>query len=149
MFGVDAEIVHLAALLHDYASVKNEAYYENHHVHSPILAEKILQGLGVSQAKINAVKKAITGHRGSVGMKDRTPEAACLASADALTHIENVPALLHLAYQEHDMGIDEGAVWIRSKLQRNWAKMHPEVQALSLENYLAAQRVPFNGTHLK
>ena len=46
LFGADPEIVEIAALLHDYASVKDETLYAEHHVHGPIEAEKILTRLG-------------------------------------------------------------------------------------------------------
>ena len=42
MFGADPEIVEIAALLHDYASVRDEALYEEHHVHGPIEAGRLL-----------------------------------------------------------------------------------------------------------
>ena len=38
-FDADPEIVEFAALLHDYASIKDKAFYQDHHIHGPIEAE--------------------------------------------------------------------------------------------------------------
>ena len=138
LFGADPEIVEIAALLHDYASVKDEALYEEHHVHGPIEAEHILKRLGYPPDKIEAVKHAIAAHRARVQVQQRSAEAVCLANADAMAHILNVPSLMHLAYVQHGMGIDEGAAWVKAKLERSWAKLQPAVQALVNETYAVA-----------
>ena len=138
LFDADAEIVEIAALLHDYASVKDEALYEEHHVHGPVEAEKMLTRLGYPAERIEQVKHAIAAHRASVRVAQRSPEAVCLANADAMTHIEQVPSLLHLVFVQHGMSIDEGAAWVKAKLQRSWDKLTPEVQALIRDKYEAA-----------
>ena len=71
-------------------------------------------------------------------MTRRSPEAVCLANADAMTHIEQVPSLLHLVFVQHGMGTDEGTAWVKAKLQRSWNKLNPEVQALVQNHYEAA-----------
>ena len=83
----DADIVEIAALLHDYASIKDQAMYEDHHLHGPREAELLLQEHGCPRATIFALKECIASHRGSQGTKQRTKEAICLASADAMAHI--------------------------------------------------------------
>jgi uncharacterized protein len=138
MFGADQEIVELAALLHDYASVKDEALYQDHHVHGPVEAEKLLRRFGYPADRISAVQACIAAHRGSLPSERTTAEAECLANADAMTHLEQVPALLHLAFVQHGMGIDEGAGWVRAKLERSWKKLSPEVQDMVRAEYEAA-----------
>jgi uncharacterized protein len=138
LFRADAEIVEIAALLHDYASVKDEALYKEHHIHSQTEAEKILKRLDYPADRIDAVKECIATHRGSVRRERKSPEAECLANADALTHIEQIPSLMHLAYVQFGMEIDEGAAWVRSKLKRTWRKLDPQVQEMIVEKYEAA-----------
>ena len=140
-FRADSEIVELAALLHDYASVKDEALYPDHHVHGPIEAGKLLTRLGYPQEKIRAVQQAVGAHRASVGGERRGPEAECLANADGLAHIENVPSLLHLAYVRRRQGIDDGAAWVRAKLTRSWGKLSPRVRQQAEGPYRAALEV--------
>lgn len=138
LFGADPEIVEIAALLHDYASIKDKALYKDHHIHGPIEAEKLLRRFDYPQERIEAVKECIAAHRGSVPGERRSAEAECLANADAMAHIEQVPALLELAFVQHGMGIDEGAEWVRAKLERSWNKLSPEVQEMVGEKYEAA-----------
>ena len=138
LFDADPEIVEIAALLHDFASVKDRTLYEDHHVHGPIEAERILKRFAYPQAKIEAVKHCIAAHWGSVPSERRSAEAECLANADAVTHLEQVPSLLHLAFVQHSMGIDEGTRWVKAKLERSWKKLSPQVQALMSEKYEAA-----------
>jgi uncharacterized protein len=138
MFCADAEIVEIAALLHDYASIKDQALYQDHHVHGPMEAEKLLRHFGYPQERIEAVKECIAAHRGSVSRDRRSPEAECLANADAMTHIEQVPSLLELAFVQHGMGIDKGTRWVRAKLERSWNKLSPQVQEMMQEKYQAA-----------
>jgi uncharacterized protein len=141
LFGADQEIVEIAALLHDYASIKDQALYPDHHVHSPLEAEKLLKRLGYPQARIEAVKECIAAHRGSVPGERRSAEAECLANADAMTHIEQVPSLLELAFVQRKMGIDEGTRWVRSKLERSWNKLSPRIQDMMRARYEAAIQV--------
>ncbi len=39
----DLQVVEIAALLHDYASIKNKDYYKDHHIHGAKEAETILK----------------------------------------------------------------------------------------------------------
>ena len=140
-FDADREIVELAALLHDYASIKDKALYADHHIHGPIEAEKILKRFGYPKEKREAVKNAIATHRASVTVEHRSAEGACLANADAMSHIEQVPSLLYLAYIHHGMGIDEGKTWVKAKLQRSWLKLREDVQDIVRNKYEAALKV--------
>jgi predicted hydrolase (HD superfamily) len=139
--GADLEIVEIAALLHDYASVKDATLYKDHHLNSAIEAENILKRFDYPAEKINAVKHCIETHRGSVYEQRRSLETDCVASADAMAHIQNVPALLYSAYIQRGMEIDEGIKWLRRKLERSWNKMMPEAQEMVKEKYGAAMKI--------
>ena len=140
-FDADPEIVEFAALLHDYASIKDKTLYEDHHIHGPIEAEKLLKHFGYPVEKIEAVKQAIATHRASVTIAHRSAEGECLANADAMSHIEQAPSLLYLAYIHHGMGIDEGRLWVKAKLQRSWQKLREDVQDIVRDTYEAALKV--------
>ena len=137
-FRAAPEIVRLAALLHDYASVKDKSLYQDHHIHGPLEAEKILRRVGYLHEKIEAVKHCIESHRASVAKKRRSAEAECLANADAMSHIQNVPSLHHLAFVQHNMDIDEGTEWVKNKLQRSWRKLSRPVQHVMRQKYECA-----------
>jgi uncharacterized protein len=143
-FSANVEVVELAALLHDYASIKDEAMYAEHHIHGAHEAETILTQLEYSDETIDAVKRCILTHRASAGDDPKTPEAKCLASADAMAHIQQVPSLLYGAYAAREMDIDAGTEWVRSKLERSWEKLAPEVRPLVRDEYEAAQTILSN-----
>ena len=135
--GADEEIVEIAALLHDYAGVKDMALYPEHHIHGPLEAERLLRRLGYSQERIEAVKHCIATHRASVAAERQSVEAQCLADADAIAHIMQVPSLMRMVYVERGLEIDEGTRWVRAKLQRSWNKLSPEAQAMIRDQYEA------------
>ena len=137
-FDADPEIVEIAALLHDYASINDKALYENHHVHGPREAEQVLSEFGYPSDRTEQVKECIAAHRAGTDVERRSPEAICLASADAMAHIQEVPSLLYLAYVQHDMAIDEGAAWFEEKTQRSWEKIHPRAREEVRDEYEAA-----------
>ena len=137
--GANEEIVEIAALLHDYASIKDESLYRDHHLHSPLEAERILREIRYPEEKIQAVKQCIASHRASTGAERTTPEAICLASADAMAHIDQMPSLLYLAFVRFGMSIDDGTTWVREKLVRSWQKLCPEAKEIMKDRYEAAQ----------
>jgi uncharacterized protein len=127
----DAEVVELSAYLHDYASLLDKKNAPQHHLVGARLAGEILTKLGLPQEKIAAVKDCIISHRGSVKMKKKTIEAKILASADAMSHFYYIPDMFYLAYGVHRLGSDQGADWLKAKLQRSWEKiLLPEARAM-------------------
>ncbi len=141
-FNADAEIVEIAALLHDYAGIKDHKLHKEHHIHSANAATKILRKLNYSEVKIEAVKHCIQTHRGSVkNHSTRSCEANCLANADAIAHIENIPSLFFLVYNKFKMEIDEGAMWLSKKLKRSWNKLNPEMKKMVKNKFKAANQI--------
>jgi putative nucleotidyltransferase with HDIG domain len=130
VFGADLEIVEIAALLHDYAAIKDQRLIEDHHLHGATEARRILEQFGYPRDKIEAVEHCVLVHRGREPRERQTPEAECLANADAMAHLEQVPSLLFLAYVRHGMSIEEGTRWVREKLDRSWNKLSPLVQEM-------------------
>ena len=133
--GADEEIVELAALLHDYAGVKDEALYPEHHIHGPLEAEKLLAEMGYPADRIEAVKHCIATHRASVPGQRQSLEAQCLADADAIAHIMQVPSLMRMVYVERGLDIDEGTRWVRAKLERSWRKLSLLAQVMIGDQY--------------
>jgi len=136
----DAEVVRLAALLHDIGKVKHGP--EDHHLTSEKEAEKILQQFDYEQEVIERVKYCIKVHRGSVDLKRETIESKVVASADALSHFDTLPFLFYTAYEQANMSAEEGVDWIKSKLKRDWQqKMMPEAQEIIKDKYEAIKRI--------
>lgn len=137
----DAEIVELAALLHDYAGIKDVRLAAEHHLHSAAEARQLLTALSYPPDRTERVAACIVTHRASQGLAPETLEARCLASADGMAHIAQVPSLLHLAYVRKGLGVAEGAAWVSAKLARSYAKLCPEARELIAERYSAALKV--------
>jgi uncharacterized protein len=137
----DIEIVEISALLHDYASIKDKNMYDKHHIYGAIEAEQILKKLDYPKEKINMVKECIMSHRGSLNIKRVTKEEICVASADAMAHIDQIPSLLHLAYCKRKMGVDEGAIWVSNKIERSWNKLCLEAKEIIKEKYISGKSI--------
>ena len=106
-YNADKEVVMIAAWLHDIASVTDYSLYEQHHLYGAEMANEILQQLEYDMNKIHLVEQCIKNHRGSISNNRTTAEELCVADADAISHFDNVPSLLYLAYVKRNMGIDE------------------------------------------
>ncbi len=139
--GADVEVVQLAALLHDYAGIKDYSDYGNHHIKGAYEAEKLLLMYGYPKDKVELVKECIMSHRGSLNLEKASIEAVCVSDADALAHIDNVPSLLYLAYNQKGMSIDEGMEWVNSKIQRSYSKLSRYGRQLIADRYEATQRM--------
>ncbi len=131
----DQEIVEISAILHDYASVKDYALYKEHHIHGANEAEKLLIEFDYPEEKINRIKECIVQHRGSIDISQSTIESICVASADAMSHISNVTSLLHLAYTKRNLSIEDGALWVKKKINRSWDKLCPEAKEIVKKKY--------------
>lgn len=55
-FGADAEIVVIAAWLHDVASITDYNLYEEHHIHGAEMAKEILEKFDYDKEKITQVQ---------------------------------------------------------------------------------------------
>ncbi|MDT8717926.1 HD domain-containing protein [Clostridium sp. 19966] len=137
----DKEVVKIAALLHDYAGIKDKAMYEQHHIYGAEEAEKILLSYGYELDKIKEVKTCIIEHRGSVLLEKTSKESICIASADAMAHIASVPSLLHLAYVKKGMKVDEGAAWVKGKIERSYKKLCKEAREVIQHKYEAVKEI--------
>lgn len=137
--GADGEIVEIAALLHDYAGIKDYSLYEDHHIHGAREAENILKQFDYPEERTELVKSAILNHRGSKPGQKITKEALCLADADSMAHFDSITSLLYLAFFSHKMGIDEANSWLLEKLERSWNKMSPQAKEIIVEKYNASR----------
>lgn len=122
----DKEVVMIAAWLHDIASITDYSLYELHHIHGAKMAYDILKKYDYDNNKIYLVQKCIRNHRGSVNLEKNSPEELCVADADAISHFDNVPGLLYLAYVQRGMGISDGKKFVKDKLTRSFQKLSTE-----------------------
>ena len=139
--GADEEIVEIAALLHDYASLSNYRLYVDHHIHGAVMAEILLQRFDYPIEKIERVKHCIIAHRGSTVIAKESKEALCVADADGMAHFDSMVSLLHLAFSKHNMSIDESIHWLTAKLEKSWSKLSPAAKEIIAPKYEASKLI--------
>ncbi|AEE91091.1 Metal dependent phosphohydrolase [Tepidanaerobacter acetatoxydans Re1] len=140
-YNADKEVVIIAAWLHDIASVTDYNLYKQHHIYGAEMANDILQQLGYDRNKIKLVEQCIKNHRGSISNNRKTVEELCVADADAISHFDNIPSLLYLTYVKRKMGIDEGKMFVRNKLERSFQKLSSESKGYYLDKYEQTIRI--------
>ncbi len=138
-YGANKDIVALAALLHDIASVTNKDYTEEHHIIGAEIAERLLTEYGLEKDKIALIKKCILNHRGSRLAKKTTPEEICLADSDAMAHFYSIPSLLRMVYVEKQLSIDDGAKFVLDKLTRSYNKLSDQGKKIVDKRFNAAK----------
>lgn len=121
-FGAYKEIVMIAAWLHDIAFVTDYSLYKQHHIYGAEMAYGILKEYNYDNEKIALVQDCIKNIEEVCGTKE-TVWKKCVADADAISHFDNVPSLLYLAYVENGMGIEEGREFVRNKWMRSFQKL--------------------------
>ncbi len=135
----NVDIAMTAALLHDIGGYKHG--WENHEESGAIEAEKILTKFNISKDITNEVKTCIKTHRGSSKDKPKTKLAEILRDADALSHFDAVPWLIHLGLYRFDNNIGKSISWVLKKLERDFNnKLHlEESKRIALPKYKAAK----------
>lgn len=140
-YKADKEVVMIAAWLHDIASVTDYNLYKQHHIYGAEMANNILQQLGYEMDKIKLVEQCIRNHRGSTSNNITTLEELCVTDADAISHFDNISSLLYLAYVKRNMGIDEGKVFVKNKLERSFKKLSSESKEYYTDKYEQTIRI--------
>jgi HD superfamily phosphodiesterase len=131
----------IAALLHDLAGIQNAKDKAQHHLIGAIRAEEILHANNYPPEQIMAVQRCIQNHRGSVNNRKSTIEEICVADADAIVYMTELASLFYAAYKELDMNIDNGKIWVKEKIQRDWKKMSEQSKVLFEHKYRAILEV--------
>ena len=140
-YGADLEIVAIAALLHDIASVTDVSFTEEHHIIGADIAEQLLLAECYPSDKIELIKKCILNHRGSRLVDKTSPEEICIADSDAMAHFYSIPSLLSMVYKEKGLSIDEGSKFVMDKLDRSYNKMSDKGKVLVKVQYESAKNI--------
>ena len=138
-YRANPDIVALAALLHDVASITDISYTEEHHIIGAQIAEELLTPYLIAKEDIELIKKCILNHRGSILTQKTTPEEICIADADAMAHFYSVPSLFRMVYVEQNMSIDDGVDFVYNKLQRSYNKLSDKGKEIILPHYQASK----------
>lgn len=140
-YDAEQEIVAIAALLHDIASVTNVDFTEEHHIIGAEIAEEMLLRENYPKEKIDLIKKCILNHRGSRLVDKTSQEEICIADCDAMAHFYSIPSLLSMVYREKGLSIDEGSKFVMDKLDRSYNKMSAKGKVLVRKQYDSAKNI--------
>lgn len=139
LYNANYDIVALASLLHDIASVTDKEFTEEHHIIGADIADELLRKYELTEEQIDLIKKCILNHRGSRLVDKTTPEEICVADADAMAHFYSVPSLLRMVYVEKNMSIDDGAEFVYNKLERSYNKLSEKGKEIITPHYEASK----------
>ena len=90
---------------------------------------------------IKNIEHCIYAHRSSKSIPRKTIEAKCIASADAMSHFDEIPQLFESAFIRFKMNPEEGKQWILNKLERDWKKLIPGARKLVKDKYEAVKLI--------
>jgi len=117
----DVDIVEIAALLHDIASISNSKEIKEHHIHGQRYAQEILSLFHYPQKEIDKVKHCI------------------VADGDAMAHFDSLYSLFYLAFEIKKLDPFAGKEFVKEKLERSWNKLTPFAQRLIRDKYKAVK----------
>ena len=137
----DEEIVTLAVLLHDLAGIEDFSKRKQHHIFGAERAKEILAGYQYPSDKIELIAKSILNHRADLNLPKNSPEEYCVADADMLINIVDIPSLFYDSYHQEHLCIAEGKTWRQSTLQLYWEHVSPVSQAQFLDRFTLAKRL--------
>ena len=109
--------------------------YEEHHIYGARIAGELLGKFDYDPIKIQAVQNCIRNHRGSVPIEKQSNEEICVADADAISHFDNIPSLLYLAYVTKGMDFEKGKQFVIDKLNRSYRKLSDRSRLFYKDKY--------------
>lgn len=135
----DAEIVELAAYLHDLAAIGDIAVIPKHHLLGADLARRVLQQHNYPPDRIERVARCITSHSAPVQIGNGAPEEVCLSNADAMSQIARPVYWLHYAFHVRQFGFETGLGWYRQRVDSNWSQLIPQARDMIEPEYRFAR----------
>jgi len=135
--GADPEVAYLGGLLHDLGSIRYGR--DNHHLTGARDAAAIFRSLNSPARIIAEISHCVYAHRSSQSIHPKSPEALCVAAADAIDHFGRVEELLEVASGSLGKEGIESADWLREKFARDWQKIDPKFRPIAETNYKKAQ----------
>jgi uncharacterized protein len=136
----DEEICEISAWLHDIKKIKGE--HEKHHVKGSEEAVKILEGYNYPKEKIQQVKHCIITHSSDENYIPESIEAKIVASADALSHFDNLLALAHYTFVLKKESVEQCKENLLKKYGKSWKKLLiPEAKEIAKPKYEAIKLI--------
>lgn len=125
---VDMDVVELSALLHDIAMTNKDLDRSRHNEYGSEIAENLLKGYGLSNNKIELVKKCILNHSSKRKNYRTTEEEKILVNADAMAHFDCIESIYSLAKNIMDLSEEDSIQFVKDKLTKDYLEIDDEVK---------------------
>ncbi len=141
VLNADAEIVELAAYLHDIAAIQDPATLPRHPVAGAEIAHRILKENGYPAERIDRVARCVISHSSPVQIGAGLPEEVCLSNADAMSQITKPVYWLHYVFRVRQFEFSEGVDWLRRRVESNWAALIRPARTMIAKDYRRTRRL--------
>jgi uncharacterized protein len=139
--GPDAEILELAAWLHDIAAIQDFTALPQHPTLSAAIARNVLGEKGYPAERTERVAKCIQSHSAPVQIGNGSAEEVCLSHADAMSQIVRPVYWLYYVFHVRQFGFAEGREWLRQRVENNWAALIPPARTIIETEYVRAREL--------
>ncbi len=137
----DEEICEISAWLHDIIKIR-DGQRDQHHVKGSEEAVKILEKYNYPEKKIEQIKHCIITHSSDENYIPKSTEAKILATADALSHFDNILALAHFAFTIKKESVNQCRETLLKKYKKSWNKLSiPEAKEIAKLKYEAIKLI--------
>jgi len=119
----DAEIVELAAYLHDMAAIADISVIPKHHILGAGLARSFLQEHKYPSERIERVAQCVASHSAPVQMGKGSPEEVCVSNADAMSQIARPVYWLYYVFRVRQFEFEAARTWYRQRVDSNWNQL--------------------------
>ncbi len=139
VFSADAEIVELAAYMHDLAAIGDITLIPKHHLLGADVARGLLTEIHYPADRIERVARCITSHSAPVQIGAGAPEEVCVSNADAISQIVRPVYWLNYVFGIRRFDFETGRGWYRQRLDSNWNQLIPQARTLIEAEYQFAR----------
>jgi uncharacterized protein len=135
----DAEIVELAAYLHDLAAIGDIALIPKHHLLGADLARQVLQRHNYPPARIERVAQCVASHSAPVQVGGGSPEEVCISNADAMSQIARPVYWLYYVFRVRQFDFETARTWYRQRVDSNWSQLIQPAKDMIEKEYRLAK----------
>ncbi len=138
--GADAQVVELAAYLHDLSAVRDLACIPTHHLESAKISREILRERGWPERVVDAVCGCIRSHSAPVAPGHGTLEEVCVSNADVMAHLARPAYWFFYLHRVRGLGLDEGLAWWQVRAERAWSGLVEDARTVVAAEHAAVLR---------
>jgi uncharacterized protein len=135
VFSADAEIVELAAYMHDLAAIGDITLIPKHHLLGADVARELLAEIHYPADRIERVARCIAAHSAPVQIGAGAAEEVCVSNADAMSQIVRPVYWLNYVFGVRRFDFEAGRGWYRQRLDSNWSQLIPQARAMIEPDY--------------